>query len=74
MFDTGYDKDWSERWFSVFFAPLFPKPRPPICTHGDFVAAAAQVTAARNTLLALPIGDGQQTDVSPAGQTGHRMR
>lgn len=38
------------------------------CSQGDIRAAAAQVGAARKALLALPIGDGMQTDVAPAGQ------
>jgi hypothetical protein len=38
------------------------------CVRGDIAAAAARVTVARKTLFSLPIGDGQETDVSPAGQ------
>jgi len=52
----------------VFLCTAVSETQAADCTHGDFVAAAAQVTAARKTLLALPIGDGQETDVSPAGQ------
>jgi hypothetical protein len=39
-----------------------------ICSQGDVAPAAERVTATRNTLLALPIGDGQQTDVSAAAR------
>ncbi len=42
--------------------------RASLCSQSDIGAAAAQVAVARKTLLALPIGDGMQTDVSPAGQ------
>ena len=39
------------------------------CSQEDTAHAAQQVDAARKTLLALPIGDGLQTDVSLAAQT-----
>ena len=35
----------------------------------DIAAAAAHVTAVRKTLFALPVGDGMESDVSPAGQS-----
>jgi hypothetical protein len=43
-------------------------PPPPSCSLGDISAAAAQVQAGRKALLALPIGDDRQTDVSPEAQ------
>lgn len=40
-----------------------------VCSQEDIARAAHQVDTARKALLALPIGDGLQTDVSPAAQT-----
>jgi hypothetical protein len=38
------------------------------CSESDFSAAAGKLQAARAALLALPVGDGLETGVSPEGQ------
>jgi hypothetical protein len=44
------------------------RPSTSSCSEADFSAATKQVQTARAALLALPIGDGMETDVSPEGQ------
>lgn len=44
------------------------RPSTTSCSEADFSAAAGKLQTARAALLALPIGDGTQTDVSPEGQ------
>jgi hypothetical protein len=43
-------------------------PSTPSCSEADFGTAAKLVQTSRAALLALPIGDGMQTEVSPKGQ------
>lgn len=54
--------------FTAVFRAQPPSVERQSCLQMNVTSAAEQVRAARKNLLALPIGDGRQTDVSPAAR------